>query len=325
MIVTLTPNPGIDRTVTVPRLQYGVVNRATSTRIEPGGKGVNVSRALAANGSPTVAVLPVGGPEGALLTQLLGEAAVPHQAVGVLGGLRVNLAVVEPDGTTTKVNEPGPDLRREEVERLLSVTVNRARTGDWVVGCGSLPPSAPPDLYAQLVERARARGAQVAIDTSGPALVAALKAEPDLIKPNNEELSELVEAPLPTLRHVVEAAQQVVAQGIATVLVSLGADGAVLVTADLWVHAVAAVRTPQSSVGAGDCLLAGYLDAVSSKREPVEALELGVAWGAAAVALPGSDVPGPSEVARVQVQINRVPDPARRVDGARAPKPSHSW
>ncbi len=313
MIVTLTPNPGIDRTVMVTRLQYGVVNRASSTRVEPGGKGVNVSRALASNGSPTVAVLPVGGPEGALLTQLLGEAAVPHQAVGVTGGLRVNLAVVEPDGTTTKVNEPGPQVRADEVERLLAVTVGRVRSGDWVVGCGSLPPSVPPDLYAQLTERAHARGAQVAIDSSGPALAAALAAKPDLIKPNLEELSELVGQPLPTLRHVVEAAQQVVAQAVPTLLVSMGADGAVLVTADHWLHAVAAVGTPQSSVGAGDCLLAGFLDALSSKRELDEALELGVAWGAAAVALPGSEVPTPVQVNRVQVQVNRVPDPSRRV------------
>ena len=129
MIVTLTPNPSIDRTIGVPSLEHGEVNRATSSRIDPGGKGVNVSRALSRNGTETVAVLPVGGPEGHLMQELLDAAGVRHEGVDVPGTLRMNIAVVEPDGTTTKVNEPGPVLDDTHVESLLAAIDRYAAGG----------------------------------------------------------------------------------------------------------------------------------------------------------------------------------------------------
>ncbi|MBW8732314.1 MAG: 1-phosphofructokinase, partial [Terrabacter sp.] len=155
MIVTFTPNPSIDRAVLIDALRRGEVHRATSSRIDPGGKGVNVSRALAAQGGATVAVLPSGGPEGHLLEELLDAAGVDHVSVPVCGSVRMNISVLEPDGTTTKLNEPGPDLSADEVESLLATTLERADGAQWVVGCGSLPPGAPTDLYAGLVARVR--------------------------------------------------------------------------------------------------------------------------------------------------------------------------
>ncbi len=313
MIVTLTPNPGIDRTITVGVLERGEVNRATDSRIDPGGKGVNVSRALTANGTATVAVLPMGGPEGALMGQLLTDAGVRHEGVRVRGNLRMNVAIVEPNGTTTKVNEPGPVLSADDVEQLLVSVEQAAETGDWVVGCGSLPPGAPMDLLADLVRRARTRGARVAVDSSGPPMAAALAAAPDLIKPNHEELEEIVGRPLPTLGHVVRAARDLVERGTETVIVSLGGDGAVLVAADQVVHAIATIDSPLSTVGAGDCLLAGVLHALAGGGTVVDALTTGVAWGAAAVTLPGSRVPTPDDTARVRVSVDTAPDLARAI------------
>jgi len=142
MIVTLTPNPSIDRTITVTELRRGEVHRATSSRIDPGGKGINVSRALSAQGCETLAVLPVGGPEGHLLIKLLADAGVPHRSVAVAGAARMNIAVVEPDGTTTKLNEAGPTLSAAEIAALLDAVADAARRAQWVVGCGSLPPGA---------------------------------------------------------------------------------------------------------------------------------------------------------------------------------------
>ncbi|NUR81913.1 MAG: 1-phosphofructokinase, partial [Dermatophilaceae bacterium] len=158
MIVTLTPNPSIDRAVFIDVLRHGEVHRATGSQLDPGGKGVNVSRALAAQGAATTAVLPIGGPEGHLLEDLLDTAGVGHASVLVRGTVRMNISVLEPDGTTTKLNEPGPDLATAEVEALLETTLERSVGADWVVGCGSLPPGAPTDLYAVLVARVRGRG-----------------------------------------------------------------------------------------------------------------------------------------------------------------------
>jgi len=114
MIITVTPNPSVDRTATVPGLLRGEVNRATHSRIDPGGKGVNVSRALAAHAADTIAVIPSGGPEGHLLDELLAEAGIDVLAIPITGPVRLNVALVEPDGTTTKVNEPGPHLRDQK-------------------------------------------------------------------------------------------------------------------------------------------------------------------------------------------------------------------
>ncbi|WP_062379781.1 1-phosphofructokinase family hexose kinase [Demequina pelophila] len=324
MIVTLTPNPSVDRALTVPALERGEVLRATDVRVDAGGKGVNVARAITAQGGEAIAVLPSGGPEGHLLEELLDAAGVARRSVPVAGSSRMNVSVLEPDGTTTKLNEPGPRLSGDEVEALLAATLDASGpaarpTGDdapdtspsrptWIVGCGSLPPGAPVDLYATLVERGRAAGARVAIDSSGAAFTAAVAARPDLIKPNHEELAELVGHALPSLYDVRAAARDLVAHGIPTVAVSLGSHGALLVTADLLVHARATIARPRSTVGAGDCMLAGLLDGFAGGLEGNGALTRGVAWGAAAVTLPGSRVPSPDHTSRITVDLTENPD-----------------
>ena len=309
MIVTLTPNPSVDRTVSISDLQRGEVHRATATRIDPGGKGVNISRALTAHKARTLAVLPAGGPEGNLLAELLADAGIEVTIVPIGGSIRANLALVEPDGTTTKVNEPGPLLSGSEIGALLAgAEATLSDHPSWMVGSGSLPPGVEHDLYAGLVRRCRDAGVRVAIDASGPALRHAVTAGPDLIKPNLEELEELVGRSLSTLGDVLGASIDLVTHGVATVVVSLGREGALLVTPSVTALAVAPVPSPLSTVGAGDALLAGYLYATGSGSTPVDALRTGVAWGAAAVSLPGSRMPTPADVAGIQVSLTTEPD-----------------
>jgi 1-phosphofructokinase len=309
MIVTLTPNPSVDRTVSIPDLQRGEVQRATASRIDPGGKGVNISRALTAHKARTLAVLPAGGPQGHLLAELLADADIAVAIVPIAGSIRANLALVEPDGTTTKINEPGPFLSASESEALIAGAVDTlAGQPSWLVGSGSLPPGVDDDLYAGLVRRCRDAGVSVAIDASGAALRHAVAAGPDLIKPNLEELEELVDQSLNTLGDVLAAAADLVTDGVGTVVVSLGGQGALLVSSSVIALAVAPVSAPLSTVGAGDALLAGYLYATGSEATAAEALCTGVAWGAAAVSLPGSRMPTPSDVAGIQISLTTEPD-----------------
>jgi len=309
MIVTLTPNPSVDRTVSITELQRGEVQRATASRIDPGGKGVNISRALTAHKARTLAVLPAGGPQGHLLAELLAEAGIEVTIVPIGGSIRANLALVEPDGTTTKINEPGPVLSASEIGALLAGAEATLRENpSWLVGSGSLPPGVDDDLYAGLVRRCRDAGVRVAIDASGPALRHAVAAGPDLIKPNLDELEELVDRSLNTLGEVRTATVDLVTHGVATVVVSLGRHGALLVTPSVTAHAVSPISSPLSTVGAGDALLAGYLYATGSGSTPVDALRTGVAWGAAAVSLPGSRMPTPADVAGIQVSVTTEPD-----------------
>ena len=307
MIVTVTVNPSLDRTVEVPSLERGAVLRAVAGHLDAGGKGVNVTRALTAHGRASVAVLPVGGPVGRQLVELLAAQDIPVDAVPIAEATRSNVSIVEPDGTVTKINEPGAALTGEEQAQLLVAIRARAATASWVVGAGSLPPGTPTSYYADLTRALP--GARVAIDTSGPALVEAVKAGPAVVKPNREELAEAASGDIATLGDVVAAAQALRGLGVGTVLASLGADGAVLVAEDgVWHGEAAAV--PRSSVGAGDALLAGFLAAHGNGPA---ALAEGLAWAAAAVSLPGSRMPCPADLRPADVRVHDTPDLARRL------------
>lgn len=356
MITTLTPNPSLDRTVSLPgELIRGGVNRLAGVTIEPGGKGLNVARVLVGAGQSVTAVLPAASHDP--LLRVLGAVAADGlrvRPVEIAGSARINTAVTEPDGTTTKLNEPGAGLDDDEiaaVERALIEAVSRrdgadgavatgsagagsvidaeedadaAEAGawadsapaahDWAVLSGSLPPGAPVDWYARLVVRLRgaAPGLRIAVDTSDAplaALAAAMPAAaPDLIKPNGEELGQL--AGLPAERAmaledgamrgeygpVVEAARVLVERGVATVMATLGAAGAVLVTAEGAWHAAAPKIHVLSTVGAGDSSVAGYVLADVRGGDATERLRTAVAYGSAAAGLPGTALPTTSDL-----------------------------
>jgi 1-phosphofructokinase len=300
VIVTLTPNPSLDRTVHLDRLERGHVHRATREDDEPSGKGVNVTRALAANAIASVAVLPVGGAAGQELAGRLGTAGVAYVGVPVTGAVRANVSLVEADGTTTKINGPGPTLSPAENAALLAAVRRAAADGAaWVVGAGSLPPGADPALYAEAAEVARDAGARFALDSSGAALAVGLAGGPDVVKPNVDELAEAVDASVRTVGDAVAGARELLARGARSVLVSLGPDGALLVDAAGARHAEAEVRVVRSTVGAGDALLAGFVAAPAG----ADPLRWGLAWAAAAVGVEGSAVPrvGADDLDRVRV------------------------
>ena len=300
MIVTVTPNPSLDRTIEVERLLRGGVVRAVGGRVDPGGKGINVARALAAHGVATSAVLPCGGTDGLHLTRLLESYPGSVRAVPIDGSIRTNVTIVEPDGTTTKFNEIGPTLSVDEVEALVAATVELVVPGGWVVGCGSLPPGVAVGFFADLIAAVHDRGARIAVDTSGPALRAAIAEGPDLIKPNREELVEASGVPVGTVGDAVRAARVLCDLGAATVLASLGADGAVLVDPVEAILGTARIDAPRSTVGAGDAALAGFLSCPAGGRA---AFATALAWGAAAASLPGSRMPGPAATAAVRTAI----------------------
>ncbi|GAB3985615.1 1-phosphofructokinase [Actinoallomurus acanthiterrae] len=308
VIVTLTLNPSLDRTIEVDRLVTGAVIRATSVRLDPGGKGVNVSRALLANDVPTVAVVTAGGADGDQLVHLLEVDGIPLRAVPVDGRTRSNVTIVEPDGVVTKLNEPGEPLSPAELDAVADMVLAATEGASWVVTCGSLPPGVPTEIYARLCEFFTAAGVRVAVDSSGPALLAALEAKPVLVKPNREELAEAVGRPVGSLGDVIEAAEELRDRGARTVLASLGADGAVLVEEEGVTIGEAPVAAPRSTVGAGDALLAGFL-AAGARGAP--ALAEGLAWGAAAVSLPASRMPRPEDIRRDIVRIHTRPDLGR--------------
>lgn len=303
-VVTLTANPSLDRTMELPTaLRSGSVQRAVSVRAEAGGKGINVSRVVAAAGVSTRAVLPAGHDDP--LIRMLDSAGLDHVALTIDSDVRSNLTLVDPDGTTTKINAPGSRLTAPKADRLAELVIANADGARWVALCGSLPPGLPDDWYRMVMDALTSRGCRVALDTSGAPLAAATVGRVDLLKPNDEELAQAVGADpvefaaAATRRDfgpLIDAAHIVVDRTGASVLATLGAAGALLVTATGEWFATAPPVTPRSTVGAGDASLAGYLIAECRGAPEPERLRLAVAYGSAAAGLPGTQPPTPEDL-----------------------------
>lgn len=310
-LVTLTANPSLDRTLELPGpLERGSVARLGVSHTEPGGKGVNVSRAVAAAGAQVVSVLPAAGADP--IVSALHALGLTLATVPVTDAVRTNYTLTEPDGTTTKLNEPGARLDGDVRAALLAAVVEHAATARWVALCGSLPPGTPVDWYADLVRAVRSTGARIAVDTSEAPLLALLAAgpdaAPDLLKPNTEELAQLAGVDEEVVVSDPDAALAAVAtlheRGVGAVLLTLGADGALLSTADGGLYSARPPRiTVRSTVGAGDCSLAGYLLADLAGASPADRLRNAVAYGAASASLPGSAVPTPAQVDGAAVRV----------------------
>lgn len=322
MIVTLTMNPSFDRTVELAApLARGQVQRAVVTGQEPGGKGVNVSRALHAAGCDTLAILP--GASTDPLVVALEVSGIPTATVEIESPIRSNITLAEPDGTTTKLNDPGVHLSQAVVAELIDVVVAQSASASWLVLAGSVPPGVVETFYADLVRAVRLSptAPRIAVDSSGAPLAAlvASRERVDLIKPNAEELLQLAESQGldtgdatheqleadPAL--AVSLAQSLLSPSLGAVLVTLGSHGAVLVEAEEAWRAPAPRIVARSTVGAGDCSLAGYVLADQRGDLPGARLAQAVAHGAAAASLPGTTVPTLEQTHPGDIVVTTIP------------------
>jgi 1-phosphofructokinase len=329
VIITVTANPSIDRSLRLDAaLRRGEVQSVHPGADDAGGKGANVSKALVAARVPTVAV--VLADDADPYRELLRATGAPIVAAPAGAAVRVNLTITEPDGTTTKLNAPGlvapaaMDGLRSSILALLDGSVGERRTdaAPVVVLSGSLPGGADAQWYAHLLPALAQRGARIAVDTSGAPLAAVLDAAVGgiriaVIKPNGDELSEAMIATgvdpacpsgteleadpalaVSAVRRLLDARP-----GIETVLLTLGARGALLVTGDgAWI-AAAPPTVVRSTVGAGDSSLAGWIIADRAGADHPARLATAVAYGSAAAALPGSTPPTPAQADPTRVSV----------------------
>lgn len=302
MIVTLTANPSLDRAIALDgALRPGEVQSARSARDDAGGKGINVARVVAAAGLDALAVLPLAA--GDPYDVALRSEALPAWRIPVHRWARANMTIVDPAGITTKLNFSGAPLDTADADAVVEAVVTASRAARWLVLAGSLPPGVGDDFYADVIRAVRhAHGfhaPRIAVDTSGAPLRAVVDhSTPDLIKPNASELGDLVGEHLDDddLERVRAVAAAIVPDRSAAALVTLGARGALLVTA----HGAWVAETPRvgvaSTVGAGDSALAGYLIAESEGAPPEARLRRAVRYGAAAASLPGTQAPRPHDL-----------------------------
>ncbi len=294
MILTVTPNPSMDRTVEVPGFSVGGTFGARLVSLRPAGKGVNVSRCLAALGTGSIATGLVGRDAASEFRADLARAGIETAFVETASRVRACTTVIDPrpalaEPAVTHIREQGGEVSAEEVEALQGLICERTAEGVWVAACGSLPEGFRPGRWAELLLAARRRGARVALDSSGEGLAAARELVPDLLKPNRQELAELAGRDVASRHEALDAALSLVGTCARTLLVTLGREGAMLVGDTGEGRGLYASSEPErvvSSVGAGDAALAGYLWAETNGKPPEDRLRAAVAAGAASLAEP---------------------------------------
>jgi len=284
MILTVTLNAAIDRTIAVPNFRLGQRHRAVESRTVAGGKGVNVARALSLLGRPVIATGFAGGPTGTRVVEQLREEAVLTDFTRIAGETRINLSVVDPTtGEQTEINERGPAVSPEEVEAFAKRLDYLARGADLCVLAGTLPPGAGPDLYARMVNDLRARDVTVVLDAEGEAMLAGLRAGASVVTPNEREAEELVGQEFGDRSDLVHGLSELVRLGAGEAAITRP-DGCVAVVEGEGERRFVEVQTKSleavSSVGSGDAFLAGYVAARYDGRPAADCLAYGVACGA---------------------------------------------
>ena len=291
-VVTVTLNPAIDQTLSIPGFAAGQVNRVAASRSDAGGKGVNVASFLADLEIEVVATGFLGADNAALFEDLFARKRIADRFVRIPGSTRVGLKIVdESSGQTTDINFPGLSPRPEDLDELLGRVSGLAAPGRWFVLSGSVPPGVPDGVYATMSQAIHARGGHVVLDTSGPALREAVAAEPEVVKPNVQELGELVGRTLESPGAVRAAGESL---GVGRVAVSMGESGAVFLENGQALLARPPAVPARSTVGAGDAMVAGIVYSLFHGLPLEDLARVATASGAYAVTAIGPGIEDPA-------------------------------
>ena len=291
-VLTFTPNPAIDASTTVERVIPERKLRCRSPRFDPGGGGINVARVIHRLGGDATALFISGGPTGERLRQLLERDGVANHAICCEQWTRENVTILEESsGHQFRFVMPGPEVTTSEWNAALELLQEWEPAPPFVVASGTLPPGVPADGFAQIAQVVKQRGSRLVLDTSGPALAHGIRAGVYLVKPNLGELAELSGAKITDEEHMKVAARSIIERGWSeVVVVSLGAQGAFLFTADECEPITAPIVPALSRVGAGDSMVAGMVLALTRGWTLRESVRFGAAAGAAAVMQAGTEL-----------------------------------
>ena len=292
MIVTVTMNPAIDKTIEIEALLPGGLNRIQKVEYDAGGKGINVSKTIHELGGSSIAVGFLGGNAGKTIESVLNEWGINNDFIWVRGETRTNTKVYEKSGALTELNEPGPQISKEQQEELVKKLEGYANEETLFVLAGSIPNGVDKQIYSEIIPRVHAKGAKVLLDADGELFRNALKEKPDIIKPNRVELEEYFGFDYRvSMEELLESARKLQAQGIETVAVSMGKSGAMMVREGYEVKCPALSVKAHSTVGAGDAMVAALAYAWENKLGNEETVRLCMAASAGAVTTIGTKPP----------------------------------
>lgn len=278
MIITVTMNPSIDKLYIVDAFSPFAVMRVKQVNNTAGGKGVNVARVASQMGEPVTATGIIGGFHGQYLETLLHRQSIHSQFTIGPQETRCCINIQETaSGQHTEFLEPGPPIDQDTLERFLQQYKQLVVTGQVITLSGSLPAGIPADFYGELIKEAHRFGKQVLLDTSGEPLRKGIESNPDLIKPNREELSQLLGSPISSKEQAIQAAETLRQRGIQTVVVSLGKEGAVMACPEGLFYGIAPEAQTVNTVGCGDSMIAGFAVGLSRKQSFAQCLKMAIA------------------------------------------------
>jgi 6-phosphofructokinase 2 len=304
LIATITLNPSLDRYITVHGLEVDGVNRWTSTPLYAGGKGIDVSRAVNEMGGKTIAYGFVGGDAGRTVEILLDEEGVPFSFTPIHGETRTNFIITDTKNyQQTRIDAAGPHISERELERFRSKLRRISPTPTLLVAAGSVPPGVPDDAYYTIITEAKNFGVRSILDSDAQWLAGGTRAKPYLIKPDVEEAEGLLNRELRTEEAIIKAVLELVEMGIEIAVISRGKDGIIAATRNEILKAVPPPVKVKSTVGAGDCTVAGLALKLANKEPLSEACRLAVAMGTAAVLTPGTELAHRADVERLLPKI----------------------
>jgi 1-phosphofructokinase family hexose kinase len=287
LIVTLTANPAIDRTFSVDRLAFEDRARIESKHDSAGGRGINAACIIHSFGAKSLAIYPSGGRNGKRFDQLVCDAGFPTLPVPIRHEIRTNVTITDRQGLTVNLNEPGPNLDKAEMGRLEKAVHTHLDGVSWLLLCGSLPPGAPSDFYARLIDIARRKNVKTLLDTDGDALREGIEASPTAASPNRLEAERLLNTALLTRNHYLDAVARIRAMGPEMVVLSLGSRGAVASAQGGLIEALPPRVDVLCPIGAGDALAAAFTWSIERDGHFANAVRWGVASGTASAMLPG--------------------------------------
>ncbi len=307
MIVTVTINPAIDRTIGVDRLAFEDRAYIKSSGESPGGRGLNASCVIHSFGGATLAVATSGGDAGRRLESYLSCCGFPVALVPIRREIRTDLTITDKQGLTVNLNEPGPELSKAEVTRFERTVRDALDRATWLMLCGSVPPGVPPSFYGKLISLARKKSVRTLLHSYGEPLREGIAERPTIVTPNQHEAERLLGRTLLTRGQTSDAAAEIRSMGPEAVVLSLGSRGAVAAFPEALLEAVPPPVQAICPIGAGDALSAGYVWAMTRKNDTSDALRWGVAAGTASARLPGmrfATLPQTREIYR-RVEIRR--------------------
>lgn len=304
MIITVSLNPALDKTMTLPGFAVNTVNRVQHIRLDPGGKGINVSKTVKTLGGETLAIGVLGGAAGGYIKAALDAMELPNDVIITKEPTRTNIKIVDPVlQTNTDINEPGFPISQETLQLVWKKLTQVVRPGDTVVFAGKNPPAMADDCLAHWITQLRSLDVRTCVDTVGKPMALALEAQPDIIKPNKLELSEIMGRPMNTEAEILSAARELTARGVGLVAASMGDEGAVFVTKDQSLRGYTPKVRVASTAGAGDAMMAALAYYTSAGCSLEETARRAIAVSVASVTFDGSQA---AELDSILPLIDRV-------------------